>query len=90
MLPAINLLSAALKMIDFITSIETITKEVYPFIQQIERQLSQDVISIQIKIEELHIEHQAGTQAIVGELVGSLRDSVFANSFRSSTLHECM
>lgn len=52
-MPAVNMLNEALRLIDFVNSVERVTAEVYPFIQQVEQQLSRDVSNIQLKIEEL-------------------------------------
>ena len=58
LVPGINILSEALKLIEFICNVKKITAEVYPFIQQIEMQLCRDVSNIQFKIEELQESHR--------------------------------
>lgn len=52
-LPAINILNEALRLIGFINNMEAVIEGVCPFVRQVERQLSRDISDIQLKIEEL-------------------------------------
>jgi hypothetical protein len=59
-IPGINLAHEALRMIDFIAQVYRIAVKLYPFITQVERKLSQDVSSIQNRVEEIY-EHDKHT-----------------------------
>jgi hypothetical protein len=90
-IPGINLAHQILSMIDYIVHVEGILIKLYPFVQQIEHKLSQDVGRIHKKIDEVSERSKhLNLSEVVNNLVSELQTTIFAKSFKSNALNKCL